>query len=65
MWCGMITKEKIKELRKRMVDHRVMNDAAMVELSAHELKELLDIAEERIESKSFWADQFYKEGVSL
>ncbi len=50
-----MTKEKLAELRKRILLHRVINDYgvdynANVPVSAAELKELLDLAEQAIET---------------
>ena len=42
----MITKEKLEELRTRMMHHKVINDVAIVELTAAELQELLDFVDE-------------------
>lgn len=42
----MITPEQLKELRKRMLKHKVKDDKAVVELSAKELQELLDYISE-------------------
>ncbi len=55
-----MTIDKIKELRKRMIEHKVVNNAAVVQLSAHELNELLDIAEDHIQTRSFWSDAFHR-----
>jgi hypothetical protein len=41
-----MTREKLQELRQRMLNHKVVNDTAMVELTAKELDELLNLAEE-------------------
>lgn len=41
-----MTKEKLQELRQRMIHHKVVNDVAVVELTAQELGELLDFADE-------------------
>jgi hypothetical protein len=37
-----MTREKLTELRERMKNHKVVNDTAVVELTAKELQELLD-----------------------
>jgi len=37
-----ISPEKHEELRQRMMDHKVVNDVAIVELTARELQELLE-----------------------
>lgn len=42
----MITKEKFEELRQRMVNHKIINDTAIVELTAKELEDLLNMIEE-------------------
>lgn len=41
----MITKNKIKELQKRMLNHQVDGDTAVVEVTARELQDLLDTIE--------------------
>ena len=42
----MITKEKLNELRERMIKHKVSSDGkAIVELTARELQELIEVAE--------------------
>ena len=41
----MITKEKLKELRRRMIYHEVENDIAVVKLTAKELYGILDTIE--------------------
>lgn len=38
----MITSEKLQELRQRMRSHKVVNDTAVVELTAKELGTLLE-----------------------
>jgi hypothetical protein len=40
-----MTKGKLEELRKRMVNHTVINDTAVVLLTAKELEDLLYLAE--------------------
>jgi hypothetical protein len=41
----MISKEKLEELRQRMIHHEVENDVAVVKLTAKELYGLLDTIE--------------------
>jgi hypothetical protein len=41
----MITKEKLKELRRRILHHEVKSDVAVVKLTAKELYGLLDTIE--------------------
>lgn len=64
----MITKEKLEELRQRMLHHQVENDVAVVKLSAKELCDLLetvdayhkvsgsfvDLLIDRIANTTFW-----------
>lgn len=47
----MISKEKLKELRQRMMKHDVKDGKAIVIVSARELQELIDIAEKSIDAK--------------
>lgn len=42
----MTVKEKIEDLRQRMLNHKVVNDVAIVELSPKELKWLINWAED-------------------
>ena len=42
-----MTKAKLKELRDRMIHHSVVNETAVVVLTARELEELLDTVEKK------------------
>lgn len=47
----MMTKEKIEELRHRLLNHEVENEIAIVKVTAHELQELIELAEKQLDSK--------------
>jgi succinate dehydrogenase/fumarate reductase flavoprotein subunit len=40
-----MTYDKLQELKERMRKHKVINDVAIVELTAKELNDLLELAE--------------------
>lgn len=42
-------KEKVHDLRQRMINHQVVNDTAVVVLSAKELEELLSFVDSYLE----------------
>ena len=41
----MLTRKQLSDLRDRMVNHKVFDDKAIVEVTAQELSDLLDLAE--------------------
>lgn len=47
-----MTREKLQDLRHRMMHHTVICDTAVVILTAKELQELIDTAEKLIELKA-------------
>jgi hypothetical protein len=49
-----MSRDKIKELRQRMLEHKVVDDKAVVEITARELQELLDMAEEYLDTPGAW-----------
>lgn len=49
-----MTKHQIKELRQRMLEHKIVDDKAVVEVSAKDLQELLDMAEEYLDTPGAW-----------
>jgi hypothetical protein len=44
-------KDKLQELRSRMFNHQVVNDRAVVVLTAAELSDLLNLAEQALADK--------------
>lgn len=40
-----MTREKLQELRQRMLNHKALDDKAIVELTVRELEELLNLAD--------------------
>ena len=47
----LITREKLKELKERMLNHKVVDDIAIVELTAKELEALIDFAEYELDKR--------------
>jgi len=46
-----MTREKLEELRQRMIHHAVVNDIAVCVLTARELQELIEAAEALLDLK--------------
>jgi hypothetical protein len=47
----LITREKLVELKEQMHNHKVVDDKAIVELSAKELEALIDFCEEQLDRR--------------
>ena len=47
----LITREKLVELKEQMHKHKVVDDKAIVELTAKELEALIDFCEEQLDRR--------------
>ena len=53
----MITREKIEELRQKMIHHDVVNDQAVVTITARELYDLIGAAESYLILRDSWREE--------
>lgn len=58
-----MTKEKLEELRKRMLNHDVENDVAIVKITAKELCDLLDHIDELEKRARLFAAEVLMKGI--
>ena len=47
----LITREKLVELKEQMHNHKVVDDKAIVELTAKDLEALIDFCEEQLDRR--------------